>query len=51
MTECYCCGKEVDPQKANGINGKYGHTYYCKAKECQKQFIEDAGERLDSWYD
>lgn len=40
--KCCICGAWV--KNANGIYVKYGHKYYCKKKECQERFIEDAGD-------
>jgi len=46
---CCICGKLVKP--GNAIHNERGYFYYCKKKECQKRFIEDAGERPESDYD
>ncbi len=44
MSKCCVCGKVIDPKKDNGIYGYYGLKYYCKKLDCQKRFIEDAGD-------
>ena len=40
---CCICGELA--KRSNSIYKKFGSLYYCKKKECQKRFIEDAGER------
>ena len=44
MPKCFICGETVDPKNANGIYNQYGHNYYCKDKDCQERFIENAGD-------
>lgn len=41
---CWICDKKINTSNANGIYTKGGLRYYCKDKECQERFIEDAGE-------
>lgn len=47
--KCCVCGELV--KRGNSIYKKYVSVYYCKKKECQERFIEDAGERPESDYD
>ena len=44
MPKCWICDQEIIPKKANGIYVHRTHRYYCKDKDCQKRFIEDAGD-------
>jgi len=41
---CFICGRKYFPDEMNGIYKNSGHHYYCHKKECQKRFIEDAGD-------
>ena len=40
--KCCICGTLV--KDGNAILKKLGLQYYCKKKECQERFIEDAGD-------
>ncbi len=44
MPKCWICNQEIIPKKANAIYSHSSLRYYCKDKDCQKRFIEDAGD-------
>lgn len=46
MPKCWICGKDVKDKEVNGIY-RNGLKLYCKKKDCQKRFIEDAGDPPD----
>jgi hypothetical protein len=51
MVICSGCGKGIDPEKANGIYGRYGMKYFCHKKMCQEIFLEHAGDIPDDYDD
>ena len=46
FAKCSVCGELKPTSKMNGIY-RYGLKYYCKHKDCQERFYEDAGNPPD----
>ena len=42
--KCHNCGRNVDIHKTNTVYSKHGIHHYCKNEDCQKRFIEEAGD-------